>query len=81
MTSYLDNLVGFRSCFQWIPREDLPVVENALRESLSSGVTSQVSGETKWFVDRQMRLDNEHRSTSNLQDVNFVGLVLYYTIL
>ena len=41
-----NDLVGFRSGFERISLQDLPVVEDALREGLSTCVGTQISSET-----------------------------------
>lgn len=42
------------------------MIEHALREGLSSGVGSQISGETERLVDGQVGLDDEHGRTGDL---------------
>lgn len=41
-----DNLGGLGSGIQWVSGQDLPMIEDALRESLTTSVGTQVSGET-----------------------------------
>jgi len=42
------------------------MVEDALREGLTSGTGTQVSGETEGLVDGKVSLDSDHRSTRTL---------------
>lgn len=67
MKLYLDDNVGLGGRFARVSGQDLPVVEHALREGLSTGVGTQVSGETERLVDRQVGLYDEHWSTSDLR--------------
>jgi len=41
-----DDLVGLAGGFHRVTGHDLPVVEHALRESLTAGVGAKVSGES-----------------------------------
>jgi hypothetical protein len=41
-----DDLARLCCCLEWISGKNLPMVEDALRESLSTSITTQVSGET-----------------------------------
>ena len=45
---------------------DLPVVEDALREGLSTGVGPEVGGEAEGLVDGQVGLDVEHGGAHHL---------------
>lgn len=72
MKSYLNDDVGLGGGFARVSRQDLPVVEHALREGLSTSVGTQVSGETERLVDGQVGLHNEHRSTSDLRLLEYV---------
>lgn len=47
--------------------QDLPMVEDALREGLASGVGAQVGGEAERLVDGQVRLHHEHGRAGHLR--------------
>lgn len=76
-----NNLCGLGRTVEWISGQNLPMVEYALWESLTTGVRAQISGKTQKIqiktslqsiepterlVDRQVGLDDEHWSTGNL---------------
>lgn len=65
--THLYNLEWASTGFGWVTGKNLPMIEDALWESLSSGVGTKISGESKGFVYRQVSLDNKHRGTGNLQ--------------
>ena len=60
------HLAGAAAVVKRIPRQDLPVVKHALGEGLAASVGSQISGEAKGFIDRQVCLDHKHVGTSHL---------------
>lgn len=47
LADVLDDLVRLRAGVSWVTGEDLPVIEHALRECLSTGVGSVVLGGIK----------------------------------
>ena len=61
------HLVGLGALGKGASRKNLPVVEHALWEGLASCVGPQVSGEAEGFVDRQVRLDDEHGGAGRLR--------------
>lgn len=62
----LHDLVWLRRWFVGVSWEDLPVIEHALRESLSTGVGAEIGGETKGLVDGQESFDDEHGCSGDL---------------
>uniref|UniRef100_A0A182VFC8 Secreted protein n=1 Tax=Anopheles merus TaxID=30066 RepID=A0A182VFC8_ANOME len=72
LADVLDDLVRLRAGVSWVTGEDLPVIEHALRECLSTGVGS-IGGETERFVDGQVRLDDEHGRTGDLRVLEHVA--------
>lgn len=58
--SFLDDIVGLVSFFEWGSRKYLPMVEHALWEGLASGSGPQVSSESEGLVYRQVSLDGPH---------------------
>lgn len=73
LTDVLDDLVRLRAGVSWVTGEDLPVIEHALRECLSTGVGSQIGGETERLVDGQISLDDEHGRTGDLRVLEHVS--------
>jgi hypothetical protein len=49
-----------------VARHLLPVIEDALREGLTSSMRAQFSVETERFRDREIRLDGEHWRSGTL---------------
>ena len=45
-----DDLARLCCCLKWISGKNLPMVKDALRESLSTSVATQVSGKTYIFL-------------------------------
>ena len=43
-----DDLAGLGGSIEGVTRKNLPMVEDALWESLSGSVTAQIGGETYW---------------------------------
>ena len=60
-------LTWFWPSLKGVPRENLPVVKDALGEGLSPRVWSEVSCEAKGLVDGEVGLDDEHRSAYDLR--------------
>lgn len=65
--TYRNNLEGASAGVGRVTGKNLPMVEHALWEGLSSGVGSEIGGETERFVYRQVSLDHEHGGTGDLQ--------------
>jgi len=66
LSGVIDNLESLGAGFEGIHVEDLPVIKDALRESLTRGVGTKISSETKGFLDREISLDLVKRSSSTL---------------
>merc|ERR1712002_63785 len=64
---FRDDDSGFRFPIERIAGKALPMVEHALRESLSGGGGSQFSSEPEGFHDGQVGLDHAHGSTLDLR--------------
>lgn len=64
--TYLHDLVRSRAGLHWVTRQDLPVIEHALWESLTASVGAQISGEAERFVYGKVSLNYEHGSTRHL---------------
>jgi len=54
----LNNSTSLGGGVEGISTEELPVIEHALRESLTRGVRTKISGKTERLVDRQVSLDH-----------------------
>jgi len=63
---YLHDLVRSRADFHRVTRQDLPVIEHALWESLTTSVGAQIGSKTEGFVYGKVRFNYEHRSTRHL---------------
>jgi hypothetical protein len=76
-----DDLAGLGGSIEGVTRKNLPMVEDALWESLSGCVTAQIGGETERLVDRQVCLDDEHGRASDLAFLeNVTTTTIEYTI-
>lgn len=53
----VDDFKRLRASFEWRTVESGPVIEEALRESLTLGETSEMCGETEGFSDGEESLD------------------------
>ena len=60
-------LTWFCPSLKGTPRENLPVVKDALWEGLSPSVWSEVSREAEGLVDGEVGLDDEHGSAHDLR--------------
>lgn len=63
---YLHDLVRSSAEFHRVTRQDLPVIEHALWESLTTGVGAQIGSEAEGFVYGKVRFNYEHGSTRHL---------------
>jgi hypothetical protein len=66
VSTYLYNGEGSGRGVERISWEDLPMVEDALRERLSASVRAKIGGETERLVHGQVGFDDEHRSAGDL---------------
>ena len=62
----LDNSTWLRGWVGWVTGQDSPMVEDHLRESLTTSSLSQLTGETERLVDRHVSLDGKQWSTWSL---------------
>jgi hypothetical protein len=63
----LNNLTGLGGGVEWrATGQELPMVEDRLRESLATSIRSEIGCETEGFVDREVGLDGEQRCTWTL---------------
>lgn len=58
--------------FERITGQNLPMVEDALWESLSTGVGSEIGGKAERFVDRKIGFYDEHGRAGNLLFLEYV---------
>lgn len=70
--TYLHDLVRSRVGLHRVTRQNLPVIEHALWESLTAGIGAQISGETERFVYGKVSLNYEHGSTRHLLFFEYV---------
>jgi len=68
----LNDGVRLGASVQWVTGKDLPVVEDALREGLATGITAEVGGEPERLVDGQVGFHDEHRCTRHLHFLEYV---------
>jgi hypothetical protein len=62
-----DDLVGAGFAVKGISGKNLPVIEYALREGLSSGVGTEIGSESERLIYRQVGLDDEHGCSGHLR--------------
>lgn len=69
---YLYNIERSGTALQRVTWEYLPMIEDALRESLAACVRTQIGSETERFVYGQIGFDDEHRCTGHLLFFEYV---------
>lgn len=69
---YLDDTGGFGSGVSRVTGQDLPMVEHALWESLTTSIGTEISSETERFIYRQVCFNYEHGRASHLHFFEYV---------
>jgi len=65
-SDFSNELSSLSSGFEDVSGHSLPVIEDHLGESLSTGSSTEFSSETERFVDGKVSLDSVHRSSRSL---------------